>query len=217
MAIMVGADRGFVSRSAAAERIRTVLVFLEEKARRYHGAWSHWLNGATGTTIPFAKKRGIRADDGGDLVETSFLIQGMLAAGQYFDRDNAVERDLRDRVGRLWREVEWSWYLRVPGGKKLYWHWSPKHEWLMDHAIGGRFNECMITYLLAIASPTHPIPASSYVEGWVGSRKTYANAGAFYGYRQWVGRSEAGRCSSPTTRSSVSIPAISATPSVTTS
>jgi len=193
MAIVVGTERGFVTREAAAERMLKIMVFLEEKAERYHGVWPHWLNGATGETRPFAKKDGIRADNGGDLVETSFLVQGMLAVRQYFDRDNPVEQEIRERITRMWREVEWDWYLREPGGKQLYWHWSPDYGWMMDHAIGGHFNECLITYLLALASPTHPIPPECYEEGWIGDPEEYANPDTYYGYRQRVGWPMGGR------------------------
>lgn len=181
IAIVVAVERGFITREQAVERLLRTLTFLEEKATRYHGAWSHWLNGATGVTIPFASKNGVRADDGADIVETSFLVQGMLVVRQYFDRDDPRERDLRERADRLWRGVEWSWFLRFPEGKRLYWHWSPRHGWLMDHSIGGHFNECLITYLLALASPTHPIPPESYQEGWIGDEKTYLNGNTYYG------------------------------------
>ena len=187
MAIIVGAERGFVTREDAARPTLRIVTFLDEKAKRYHGVWSHWLDGATGETIPFARKNGIPADNGGDLVETSFLVQGLLVARQYFDGGNPHERQIRAKITRLWHEVEWDWYLRVPGGKRLYWHWSPDHGWMMNHSIGGHFNECMITYLLAIASPTHPIPPECYEEGWIGDPKKYGNDNSYYGYRQWVG------------------------------
>lgn len=193
MAIMVGAERGFVPREAAARRVLRMLTFAEERLERYHGAWSHWFDGATGRTIPFASKGGVRADDGGDLVETSFLVQGMLTVRRYFRGEDPVEAEIRARATRMWREVEWDWYLRRPGGKRLYWHWSPRHGWMMDHPIGGHFNECMITYLLAIASPTHPIPASCYREGWVGDPETYANGESYYGHRLEVGWPYGGR------------------------
>jgi len=193
MAIVVGVERGFVTREEAAERMLKIMAFLEEKAERYHGVWPHWLNGATGETRPFARKNGIRADNGGDLVETSFLIQGMLTVRQYFDRDDPIENEVRERITRMWREVEWDWYLREPGGKQLYWHWSPDYGWMMDHPIGGHFNECLITYLLAIASPTHPIPPECYEEGWIGDPGKYANPDTYYGHRQWVGWPMGGR------------------------
>ena len=162
MTIVVGAERGFVTRQQAAERLLKTVRFLEERAQRYHGVWAHWINGQTGETIPFAGP----ADNGGDLVETSFLVQGMLTVRQYFDRDDPVENELRQRITRLWEEVEWDWYLREPGNKRLYWHWSPDHKWKLNHQFVG-FNECLIAYLLSIASPTHPIPIECYYEGWV--------------------------------------------------
>jgi len=182
MAVMVGAERGFVSRGAAAGRVRKILTFLGDRAQRYHGVWPHWLNGRTGQTKPFSKY-----DDGGDLVETSFLVQGMLTVRQYFDHNDPVETDIRMRVTRLWREVEWDWHLREAGGKVLYWHWSPAHGWKMNLQVGGMFNECMITYLLAIASPTHGIPPECYYEGWARNAKRYVNGRMYYGHRQAVG------------------------------
>lgn len=188
MAIMVAADRKFVSRTEAADRILKIITFLDEKADRFRGVWSHWLNGQTGKAIPFSK-----FDDGGDLVETSYLIQGMLTVKQYFNAKNAVETEIRDRITKLWHQVEWDWYLQKPDSKTLYWHWSPKNGWKMNHKIGGHFNECMITYLLAIASPTHPIPAECYYQGWVGiPDDNYTNGKNFYGHKQFVGWDKGG-------------------------
>jgi len=184
LAIMVGAERGFVSRAQATSRVLKMVTFLQEKADRFHGAWPHWLNGATGKTIPFSAKN---FDDGADLVETSYLVQGMLTVRQYFGRKDPVEEEIRRRITQLWLEVEWDWFLQKPGSRKLYWHWSPNHGWKKNLAIGGRFNECMITYLLAIASPTHPIPPECYYEGWAASPQ-YANGKTSYGIMQWVGQ-----------------------------
>ena len=83
--------------------------------------------------------------------------------------------------------MEWDWYLREPDGRVLFWHWSPNHGWAMNHRIHG-FNECMITYVLAIASPTHPIPAESYEQGWIRDATRYAPGGRHYGVSQKVGR-----------------------------
>jgi hypothetical protein len=186
MALCVGVERGFVSRTEAAERVLRILTFLEEDASRYHGAWAHWIDGATGRTKPFSTY-----DDGGDLVETAYVVQGMLTARQYFDDPNdPVETDIRSRATRLWEQVEWDWYLKSSRSEVLYWHWSPNHGWRMNHAIRG-YNEAMITYLLAIASPTHPIPASYYYSGWAGAAG-YANGNTYYGYRQWVGPEKGG-------------------------
>lgn len=180
MAIIVGAERGFVTRNQAAERTLKILTFLDEKASRYHGAWPHWLNGRTGQTIPFSTY-----DDGADLVETAFLVQGMLTARRYFNSDDPTETQIRTRITEMWREVEWDWFLRSPGGEALYWHWSPNYEWRMNMPILG-YNECMIAYILAIASPTHPIPPACYNNGWA-RESSYANGNSYYGYHLWAG------------------------------
>lgn len=180
MTIVVGTERRFVSRDSAASRILKIIRFLQDKAQRYHGAWSHWINGATGETIPFGEY-----DDGGDLVETAYLVQGLLTVRQYFNQDNSIENEIRQRATQLWEEVEWDWYRRYHDNKYLYWHWSPKYLWKMNFAIHG-FNECMITYLLAIASPTHPVPANLFHSGWAGLY-TYMNGRSYYDYKLWVG------------------------------
>ena len=164
MAILVGIERGWLPRRAALDRLLAMLGFLA-KADRFHGAFPHWLDGATGRAIRFSPK-----DDGGDLVETAFLIAGLLAARQYFSAGGS-EAELRDRIDALWRAVEWDWYTR--GADVLYWHWSPTHEWAMNHAIRG-WNECLIAYLLAASSPTHPIDPEIYHRGWA-SGPDFAN------------------------------------------
>lgn len=179
--IMVGAERGFITRAEAAARILQILSFLDVDASRYHGAWSHHLNGVTGETIPFSE-----FDDGGDLVETAFLVQGMLTVRQYFDDPvDEAETQIRTLATSMWEDVEWDWYRRFPDSDLLYWHWSPNFGWQMNMPIAG-YNEAMIVYLLAIASPTHPMPASSYYNGWAGDG-WYANGNYYYGYQQWVG------------------------------
>jgi hypothetical protein len=187
MAIVVGVERGFVSRAEAAERILKILTFLDEKATRYHGAWSHWLDGTTGGPIAFDYDEHGNPIISGDLVETAFLVQGMLTVRRYFDSDDSVEREIRRRVTEMWEEVEWDWYRRASDtdGNSLWWLWSPTHNWQNSFTITG-YNECMIAYLLAIASPTHPIPPSCYYNGWA-RESWYANGNTYYGYHQWVG------------------------------
>jgi hypothetical protein len=158
MGLLVGIERGFITRAEGAERLKRIVGFLE-KAERFHGAWPHWMEGPTGRVKPFSPN-----DNGGDLVETSFLIQGLLCVRQYFRDGSPAEQALAERIDRLWRAVEWDWYQR--GGQNvLYWHWSPTQGWAMNFPIEG-YNECLITYVLAASSPTHPIPAAAYHEGW---------------------------------------------------
>ena len=157
MAILVGIERGFITREQALERFTHIINFLDT-ADRFHGAWPHWLNGETGKVKPFSKK-----DDGGDIVETAFLVQGMLAVREYFKNGNEQEKALADKVDKLWKGVEWNWYTQ--GKDVLYWHWSPNFNWDMNFAIGG-YNECLIAYVLAASSPTYPINPSVYHKGW---------------------------------------------------
>ena len=158
MAILVGIERGFITRGQGLERFQKIVNFLE-KADRFHGVWPHWIDGETGKVRPFSKN-----DDGGDLVETSFLIQGLLAVKEYFQGGTPEEENLAAKIEQLWREVEWNWYTQ--GGQKvLYWHWSPNVDWQMNHKITG-YNECLITYVLAASSPTYPVDAETYLNGW---------------------------------------------------
>lgn len=180
MALVVGANRGFVTREQALERLTKIVSFLE-KAPRYHGAWSHFMDDSTGASLPVFDMY----DNAGDLVETSFLMEGLLTARQYFNANTPEEKSLRDRITRLWGTVDWDWYRRTPDGPALLWHWSPQWSWLINHKIDG-FNETMIVYLLAIASPTHPVPASLYYSGWA-SPKGYANGKTYFGIKLDVG------------------------------
>ena len=157
MTIIVGIDRGFIPRAEAVSRLKIALNFLEN-ADRFHGAWPHWMNGATGQVIPFGTK-----DNGGDLVETSFLCQGLITLREYFKTGNAEEQALATKADNLWRGVEWDWYTK--GENTLYWHWSPNYAWQMNFKLEG-YNECLITYVLAAASPTHPISSAAYKQGW---------------------------------------------------
>jgi hypothetical protein len=172
MALLVAIERGWVTREAALERLGRMLELLY-RAQCFHGAFPHFMNGLTGAAIPFWRK-----DDGGDLVETSFLCMGLLCARQYFQGDTLQEKLLRDRITVIWEDVEWDWYTQ--GGRKLlYWHWSPNNGWAMDHEIYG-WNECLITYVLAAASPRYAIDPAVYHRGFAGGRD-FLNGKSYYG------------------------------------
>ena len=161
-ALIVGAERKFITREQAVQRLTKIVSFLET-AQRYHGAWSHYMDGSTGKTMPVFGT----FDNGGDLVETSFLMQGLLAARQYFHDPNKDERSLNQRITALWQGVEWNWHRESPDSNFLFWHWSPQWAWQIHHPLIG-FNEVMITYLLAMSSPTHAVPVDLYYSGWAG-------------------------------------------------
>lgn len=182
MAVIVGIERGFISREQGVERLEQVLTFLEG-ADRFHGAWPHWLDGNTGATLPFSEY-----DDGADLVETSFMIQALLSWRQYLNSGSSSEALLVDRINTLWEEVEWDWFTR--DGNVLYWHWSPEHEWRINLPIRG-YNEALITYFLAAASPTHPIEAEVYHQGWAGN-EAIRNGQDYYGINLPLGEAMGG-------------------------
>lgn len=157
MAILAGIDRGYVTREQGLQRMEKIVTFLEN-ADSFHGVFPHWWNGETGKVVGFSDK-----DNGGDLVETSFLFQGLLAAHQYYVNGTDAEKALAGRIDKLWKSVDWNWHRN--GTNQLYWHWSPEHSWEMNFSIRG-YNECLITFILAASSPTHGVPAEVYTEGW---------------------------------------------------
>jgi hypothetical protein len=166
MSVLAAIDRHYITRKAGYERLIKSVTFLE-KADRFHGAWSHWIY-PNGKAKPFGK-----ADDGGDLVETAYLAQGLLCVRQYFRNGNMDEKQLAERIDKLYKGIEWDWYRN--GGKNvLYWHWSPNVGWQKNFPLEG-YNECLITYIMAAASPTHNIPAAVYHKGWARNGKIDTN------------------------------------------
>jgi hypothetical protein len=172
LALIVAAERGWQARAAVIERV-ALMVGLLERAERHHGAFPHFLNGLSGATIPFSEM-----DDGGDLVETALLCMGLLCARQYFEQDTPREAALRRAITSLWDAVEWDWYTQ--GGREvLYWHWSPRHGWGMNHEIRG-WNECLLAYVLAASSPHHAIGRDTYTMGF-GGGPDFLNGATYYG------------------------------------
>ena len=170
MSTIVAVERGFISRQQAYDRLLKLTNWLES-ADRFHGAWPHWFTGETGKVKPFSK-----FDDGADLVETAFLAQGLITARQYFRNGNKAEKDLAKQMDTLWKGIEWNFFTQ--GQDVLYWHWSPEHEFKMNFAVRG-FNECLIMYVLAAASPEHSIDSDVYLKGFMKSGKVATNA-SFY-------------------------------------
>lgn len=160
MAIIAGINQGYITREEGRERLNKIANFLET-ADRFHGAWPHWIDGNTGDVKPFGQK-----DNGGDLVETSFLTQGMICVREFFKGGNEQEQALAAKYDNLWKGVEWDWYTN--NQNKLYWHWSPQYNWEMNFPLEG-YNECLITYVMASASPTHTIEPEVYHECWARS------------------------------------------------
>jgi hypothetical protein len=178
MSVIVATERGWIKRDTAAKFLLKMVNFLL-KADSYHGVFPHWMNGATGKTIPFSRK-----DDGADLVETSYLFQGLLCARQYFNNENQTERELRNRISWMWNDIEWNWFTK--GGEEvLYWHWSPNNDWAMNFPVRG-FNECLIMYVLAASAERYPVSSAVYHRGWAQSN-FFRNGKEFYGIKLPLG------------------------------
>lgn len=179
LALITGAERGWASREAVVSRLLSLTRSLQT-VETFHGMWAHWYK--DGKVFHFSKY-----DDGGDIVESAFLIQGLLTARQYFSEDNHAEKQLRNDITQLWNNMQWDWYTRYEKGtgeKVLTWHWSKKYGWKMNHRIRG-YNEALIVYVLAASSPTYSINADVYHEGWAAGdsgHNTFKNGKEFYGY-----------------------------------
>lgn len=202
LALIAGTERKFITRQQSVDRFVLIVNFLE-KAENFHGVYPHFIDGPTGKVEPFFGMR----DNGGDLVETSFLVQGLLAARAYFNANDLKEKLIRDKISSIWEKTEWDWYRRYPDSKFLYWHWSPDKGWIISHQLIG-WNETMVTYLLAIASPAHSVPASMYYTGWANQDSTgqqyranwggttegsmYTNGNKYYDIKLDVGVSNGG-------------------------
>ncbi|MFV0521691.1 MAG: glucoamylase family protein [Mangrovibacterium sp.] len=172
MAILVGLEHGWITKDEALGRYEKILCFLEN-ADRFHGAWAHWMYDETGKAKPFGEK-----DNGGDLVETAFLMQGLLTVAEYYRGGSESELSIVNRIQKLYEDVDWHWYTQ--GGQNvLYWHWSPEYAWGMNFPVHG-YNECLIMYVLAASSPTHSISKEVYDEGWARGGAIVSND-KFYG------------------------------------
>jgi hypothetical protein len=185
MSIVVGIERNFITHSEGLERVLTIVDFLKNNSERYHGAFPHWLNGSTGETIPFSTN-----DNGADLVETAFLMQGLLTARQYFDDpSDPQEINLRNEINTLWQEVEWDWF-RKDNENVMYWHWSPTEGWAINMKVQG-WNEALMVYVLAASSPTHTIDKTVYDNGWALNGGIRLNQ-SYYGYPLQLGQAYGG-------------------------
>jgi len=184
MSIISAVNRNFITRTEGRDRILKITNFLLNNCTRYHGAFAHWVNGASGATIPFSSN-----DNGADLVETSYLINGLLTARQYFNGADGVETDLRSKINTIWNGVEWNWF-RQNNQNVLYWHWSPTLNWVINLPVRG-WNEALIVYILASSSLTDSIPKVVYDNGWAGNG-AIRNNNTYYGYQLPLGPSNGG-------------------------
>jgi hypothetical protein len=186
MSIITGVNRNFITRSQGLARMQTIVGFLKNNAQKFKGAFPHWMNGTTGAVVPFSAN-----DNGADLVETSFLMMGLLTARQYFNGVDASETNLRNDINSLYNAVEWNWFRKI-NENILYWHWSPNFNWNINLQIRG-WNECLITYVLAAASSTYGIPASVFNNGFKhNGAAPFTNGNNYYGIRLPLGEANGG-------------------------
>ena len=178
MSIIVGVERNFISRTQGLQRINLITDFLKNKTTRYHGAFAHWMNGASGATIPFSAQ-----DNGADLVETSLLMQGLLTARQYFSGNEAEEVSLRNTINSIYNDIDWNFFQN--NQNTLYWHWSPNFQFGINLQIKG-WNESLISYVLAASSPTHAITKQVYDNGWA-SNGGMKNGNTYYNIKLPLG------------------------------
>ncbi len=171
MALIVAMERGFITRNEGIAHMDKILDFLET-CDRYHGVWPHWLNGSSGSIVPFSEK-----DNGGDLVETSFLIQGLITFRQYMNAVVPAEQLLINRINVLWQAVEFDFFTQ--GLNALYWHWSPTYGFNLNMVLRG-YNETLICYVLGAGSPTHTISRDTYRYGYM-NNGGILNGSSYYG------------------------------------
>jgi hypothetical protein len=188
MAMVVAANRGFITRSDAVARLNTITNFLINKCQRWHGAFSHWINGTTGATIPFGN------NNGSDIVETSYLLEGLLTARQYFNSaTDAGEIALRDSINSIWNAVEWNWFTQNGAANGLYWQYNPSYTNASDIwsiPVTG-WNEALITYVMSASSPNYSISKNIYDNGWA-KNGAIKNGNAYYGVTLPLGESLGG-------------------------
>lgn len=162
----IAVERGWITRTQAAERTLKVLRFYRDTADRFHGFYPHFLNSETGKVIELFDK-----DNGADIVESAYFFAGALTCRQYFTGADAVESEIRQIATDLYNAADWQFVRRNTAGdtlQNLSWWWSPTYGFQNGGRVTG-FNEAMIVYLLALGSPTHAVPASVYHQGWAGS------------------------------------------------
>lgn len=154
LAQIVAAERGWRPRHEILDRLERLVGFLEA-ADRFAGVFPHFLDGSTGRARAF-----MPGDDGGDLVETAFLMIGLLAAGAYFDETPEISA----RIDCLYAAVDWTAHLRRDGA--VMWHRHPDRPWPETALPIRGWNEALPVFVLGAGAPVHPLPAASYHESW---------------------------------------------------
>lgn len=195
MGMLAGAERGWLPRHEVRGRIEKIVGFLEH-AETHHGVFPHFIDSKSGranffrTAIVDGVEYTVPLEEcGGNIVETAFLVMGLLSARQYFSQDMKAELDLGERINRLWHAVEWNSHLSEDG-KNIQWLNHP--ETGLGHWPVTGWNEALITPILAVSSPTYPVPASVYDTGWASGQDFFKNGKTYYGHKIPLGPPGAG-------------------------
>ena len=152
----VGVERGWMARKAAVQRTLTTLRFFRDSeqstakdATGYKGFYYHFLDMKTGRRVWNCEL---------STVDSAFLIAGALAAAAYFDRDTEDEEQIRNLAHELYARADWRW---AQHGKATITHgYKPRAGFLKYRWEG--YDEALLLYVLALGSPTFPIPPESY-------------------------------------------------------
>jgi len=153
----IGAERGYVTREAAAERTRATLQSLlamkqGPEARGvsgHHGFYYHFLDMKTGERFETVEL---------STIDTALLVAGALFAQSYFDRETPAETQIRRDAETLYERVEWTWEEVRPHAVSM--GWTPENGF---HTYDWRgYNEAMILVVLALGSPTHPVEPEAW-------------------------------------------------------
>jgi hypothetical protein len=155
----IGAERGYVSRARAAERVRTTLRFFwrapQSAAARgatgYRGFFYHFLDPATGHRFEKVEL---------STMDTALFLAGTLFCQSYFDRATPVETQIRALADSLYRRADWRWAQARP--PTISHGWTPETGHLPYDWRG--YNESMILLVLALGSPTHAVPPEAWRE-----------------------------------------------------
>lgn len=157
LSLIVGVEKKTVNRQLALERISRMVYFLSKAQNRF-GVFPAYFEGRTG--LP--DYRG--GDAGYDVLATSSMIEALLVARQYFDKDDDLETDLRNRITTLWENIEWD-KLVAQGYSDVLVEKVTNIDSINEQITLGGVNESLNAYILAMAAPKHNLPLSAYENG----------------------------------------------------
>jgi hypothetical protein len=169
----IGVERGYVSRTAAADRVLSTLRFMYNAPQGpqatavtgYKGFFYHFLDMQTGYRFEQVEL---------STIDTSLLLAGILFCQSYFTTATPTESAIRAYADSIYLRVDWQWVR--PQAPLVSMGWKPENGFINSDWHG--LNEGMIVYILGLGSPTHPIDPAAWTE-WM---RTY-NWADFYGYQ----------------------------------